>query len=185
MNIYYYVFIIMGIIILYGFITYNGFIKLINQVEEAYSTMDIYLKKRWDLLPNLVDVVKGYAKHEKETLSKIVELRNSIKSYDSLDENEKITTNKKINTEVNRLMAIVEDYPELKANSNFLELQKELSNIEDEIAQSRKYYNAVVRNYNNKVATIPSNLIAKLFNFSKKNMYEIKNSEKNDVKVDM
>ena len=120
----------------------------------------IFTWKRWDLIPNIVQVVKRYAKHEKDTLK----------------ENEQMSGG------LIRLMALAEAYPDLKANDNFLSLQKDLSSIEDEIAQSRKYYNAVVRNFNNKVEMIPSNIVAKMLGYKPKTMFEANASEKENVK---
>ena len=135
--------------------------------------------KRWDSIPNIVQVVKRYAKLEKDTLKEIVELRNSVKSYDKLSDEEKIRANEQMS---GRLMALTEAYPDLKANDNFLSLQKDLSSIEDEIAQSRKYYNAVVRNFNNKVEMIPSNIVAKMLGYKPKIMFEANASERENVK---
>lgn len=138
--------------------------------------------KRWDLIPNIVQVVKRYAKLEKDTLKEIVELRNSVKSYDKLSDEEKIRANEQMSGGLIRLMALAEAYPDLKANDNFLSLQKDLSSIEDEIAQSRKYYNAVVRNFNNKVEMIPSNIVAKMLGYKPKIMFEANASERENVK---
>ena len=171
--------------VLYFIITYNKLIKLNNETKEGFSTMDVYLKKRWDLIPNIVQVVKGYAKHEKDTLKEIVELRNSVKSYDKLTDEEKIKTNEQMSNGLNRLMALVEAYPDLKANDNFLSLQSDLSGIEDEIAQARKYYNAVVRNFNNKVEMIPSNIVAKILGYKSKSMFEANANERENVKVEL
>ena len=177
--------IIFLLIFLYFLLVYNKLVKLNNNVKEAFSTMDVYLKKRWDLIPNLVETVKGYAKHEKETLKEIVELRNSIKSYDKLSDDEKIKTNQDLGNRLNKLLVIAESYPELKANDNYINLQNNLSNIEDEIAQSRKYYNAVIREFNNKVEMIPSNIIAKLLGYKSKKMYEIDNEKRENIKVNL
>ena len=171
------------ILLLLVFSTYNSFVKLNNKVEEAFSTMDVYLKKRWDLIPNIVETVKGYAKHEKDTLKEIVAVRNG--DYDKLSQDEKIKTNEQINRGVSRLMALAESYPNLKANENFLSLQTELSGIEDEIAQSRKYYNAVVREYNDKVEMIPSNIVAKTLGYKTKEMFIANENEKKAVKVSL
>ena len=178
------IYIIMGlviVIILYVFITYNKLVKYNNYVKEAFSTMDVYLKKRWDLIPNIVETVKGYAKHEKDTLKDIVTVRNG--DYDKLSQDEKIKTNEQINRGISRLLALAENYPDLKANENFLSLQAELSGIEDEIAQSRKYYNAVVREFNDKVEMIPSNIVAKTLGYNSKEMFIAEESEKKSVKV--
>ena len=164
--------VIIVLCILYVAITYNKLVKLNNETKEGFSTMDVYLKKRWDLIPNIVEVVEGYAKHEKETLKEIVDMRNSVKSYDNLSDEQKIKTNKQITEGITKLMALAEAYPDLKANTNFLSLQQSLSEIEDEIAQSRKYYNAVVKNYNNKVEMIPSNIVAKILGYKSKTMFE-------------
>jgi LemA protein len=145
--------------------------------------MDVYLKKRWDLIPNIVETVKAYANYEKETLEKVIELRNN--NYDNMSDNEKIEKNKELTKSINKIIALAESYPNLKANENFLSLNDQLSKIEDEIAESRKYYNAVVRNYNNKVEMIPSNIVASIMKFKTKEMYEIDSNKKNNVKVEI
>ena len=182
----YVLWIVIAIVVLCGLyivLTFNKLIRLNNEVREAFSVMDVYLKKRWDLVPNIVETVKGYAKHEKDTLKEVVEMRNSIKSYDSLSSDEKIKTNEEIMDRITRLMALAESYPDLKANENFLDLQHSLKSIEDEIAQSRKYYNAVVRIYNNKVEMVPSNIIAKMFGYKTKLMFQINEEERTSVEV--
>lgn len=173
--------IVLVICIVYYFTTYNNLVKLNNKVKESFATMDVYLKKRWDLIPNIVETVKGYAKHEKDTLKEIVSARNG--NYDNLSQEEKIKTNEQINRGISKLMALAENYPDLKANENFLSLQSELSSIEDEIAQSRKYYNAVVRDYNNEVEMIPSNIVAKILGYKSKEMFIAEENEKESVKV--
>ena len=179
-------YIIIGIILLviiYIFVTYNNLVQANNIVKEAFSTMDIYLKKRWDLIPNLVEVVKGYAKHEQGTLSKIAELRASI--YDNMPVNQKLDVNEKLTHGISSIMAIAENYPELKANENFSQLSKELVKIEDEIANSRKYYNGAVRILNNTIQMFPSNIVASIFNFKIANMFEADTEEKNNIKVEL
>lgn len=177
--------IIIGIVIIicliYFLAMFNKFIRLRNRVNESFATMDVYLKKRWDLIPNLVEVVKGYSKHENETLKEIVSLRNT--AYDDMTDAEKIATNKKVNSELNKIMLLAEAYPELKASTNFLNLSHELTTIEDEIAQSRKYYNAVVRDYNNKVEMIPSNIVAALMGLKTEPMFVASLEEREEVKV--
>lgn len=173
--------IILVICVVYYFCTYNNLVKLNNKAKESFATMDVYLKKRWDLIPNIVETVKGYAKHEKDTLKEIVSARNG--NYDNLSQEEKIKTNEQINRGISKLMALAESYPDLKANENFLSLQSELSSIEDEIAQSRKYYNAVVRDYNNEVEMIPSNIVAKTLGYKSKEMFIAEENEKKSVKV--
>lgn len=169
------------ILLVYSFSTYNSFVKLSNQVKEAFSTMDVYLKKRWDLIPNIVEVVKGYAKYEKETLKEIVELRNC--TYNKMSNSEKVDTNNKLSNELSKLMAIAENYPDLKASENFRDLSNQLSKVEEDIANSRKYYNGAVRVYNNKVQMFPSNLIASMFRYKKQKMFEIGSNEKENIKV--
>ena len=180
------VYIIVGIVILiigYVLVLYNSFIKLNNSVNEAFSTMDVYLKKRWDLIPNLVEVVKGYAKHEKEALEQIISMRST--NYDGMKTDEKIKENQKTTKEISKIMALAEAYPELKANEHFKDLSKQLTTVEDEIAQSRKYYNANVKLFNNKVEMFPSNIVAKLFGYNRKNMFEASETERENVKVEL
>ena len=174
---------IVVVLLLFIFITYNKLIKLNNKVKEAFSTMDVYLKKRWDLIPNIVETVKGYAKHENQTLEDVIKLRSM--NYENMPENEKISNNEKLTQGINRIMALAESYPELKANENFKQLSNELTKVEEDIATARKYYNATVRDYNNKVEMFPSNLIAKLFGYKTKNMFEISNDERENVKVEV
>ena len=162
---------------------YNNFVKMKNKIEEAFATMDVYLKKRWDLVPNLVNTVKGYAEHEKSTFDAITKLRS--KSYDSMSANEKVETNKALGGMLGILIATAEAYPELKANQNFLELQKNLNELENDIADSRKYYNGCVRQMNTAVESFPSNIIAGMFHFEKYRMYEVDDaSERQNVVVD-
>ena len=168
---------------IYIFVTYNSLIKSKNYVKEAFSTMDVYLKKRWDLVPNLVEVVKAYAKHEEETFKSVAKLRAN--SYENMSLNNKITLNEEIKTGISKIMAISENYPELKANENFMQLSSELIQIEDDIENSRKYYNGTVRDYNNKIQMFPSNIVAKIFGYKIENMFEANAEEKNNVKVDL
>ena len=174
---------IVVILCIYVFLSYNGFVKLNNSVKEAFSTMDVYLKKRWDLIPNIVESVKGYAKHERDTLESVFQLRNS--AYDKMSQDDKITANDQITGALSKLMALSESYPDLKANQNFLDLSSQLAKIEDDIANARKYYNAVVKNMNNKVQMFPSNIISKLFGFHEQKMFEISEKEKENVKVEL
>lgn len=179
-------YIVIGVIVLvalYVLIQYNSFVKLRNMVKEAFSTMDVYLKKRWDLVPNLVEVVKGYMQHESSVLEEIVKLRNS--SYDNMSQSDKIDTNQQLSSRLYKIMAVAENYPDLKASQNFSDLSHQLSKIEDEIANSRKYYNAVVRNLNTKIEMFPSNIVAKMFNFELSKMFEASETERTNVKVDL
>ena len=170
------------ILLLLVFTTYNSFVKLSNGVKEAFSTMDVYLKKRWDLIPNIVETVKGYAKHEKETLEGVIKLRNG--AYDKMSDDEKIKANQELSKGITKIMALVESYPDLKANENFKDLNNQLTKAEDEIANSRKYYNGTVREYNNKVQMFPSNIVAMIFGYKTKNMFEVNEEERQNVKVD-
>ena len=161
---------------------YNKIVKLNNRVKDAFSTMDVYLKKRWDLIPNMVETVKGYAKHENNTLKEVVALRNA--SYSTLSDEDKIKTNAQLSAGITKIMALAESYPELKADQNFIHLSSELSKIETDIANSRKYYNGVVREFNNNVEIFPNNILAKLFNFEAKTMFVVDEAERQNVKVE-
>ena len=172
---------IVVLIIIYAIALYNSLIKLNNKVKEAFSTMDVYLKKRWDLIPNLVETVKGYAQHEKDTLKEVVELRNS--AYNNMSNEEKIKTNEQLSNSLGKIMALAEAYPDLKANENFKDLSNQLSKIEDDIANSRKYYNGVIRNYNNKVEMFPNSIFTGLFGYKSKTMFEANANERENVKI--
>lgn len=172
---------IIVLILIYFGVTYNSFVKLSNTVKEAFSTMDVYLKKRWDLIPNIVGTVKGYAKHEKSTLKEIIELRNS--TYDNMSANEKVDVNNKLSQGINKLMAIAEAYPDLKANENFKDLSQQLTKVEDDIANSRKYYNGAVRIFNDKVQMFPSNIVAGILGFKEQKMFEASENERENVQV--
>ena len=174
---------IIVLILIYFGITYNSLVKLSNTVKEAFSTMDVYLKKRWDLIPNIVETVKGYAKYEKSTLKEIIELRNS--AYDNMTVNEKVDMNNKLSQEINRIMAISESYPDLKANESFKDLSKQLTKIEDDIANSRKYYNGTVRIFNNKVQMFPSNIVARVLGYKEQKMLEVNETERKNVQVNL
>lgn len=171
------------LIIIYAFILYNNFISLDNKVKEAFSTMDVYLKKRWDLIPNLVETVKGYAKYEEETLTKVTKLRNTV--YNKMTNDEKIINNEELSSDVSKIMALKESYPELKANENFIDLSNKLTKIEDDIANARKYYNGTVRIYNNKVQMFPNNIFAKLFGYKPKRMFEASLEDKQNIRIDL
>ncbi len=161
---------------------YNGFVKSKNNCEEGYSTMDVYLKKRYDLVPNLVETVKGYAKHESETFEKVVKARSMVGSATTVEE--RAEAENQLTGTLKSLFAVAEAYPELQANQNFMDLQNQLQTLEGEIAESRKYYNATVKTYNNKVEMFPSNLIATVFHFERKPMFEVNSAEeRQNVKV--
>ena len=173
---------IVVVLLLFVLSIYNGFVTLNNKVEEAFATMDVYLKKRWDLIPNIVETVKGYAKHEKDTLKEVINLRNG--AYDKMSNEEKVEANQKISQGISKIMALAESYPDLKANENFKDLSNELSKIEEDIANSRKYYNATVRQFNTKAQMFPTNIVANMFNFKSKKMFEATENERENVKVE-
>jgi len=170
-------------LLVYVIFAYNSFIKLINKVKEAFATMDVYLKKRWDLIPNIVEAVKGYAKHEKETLEDVTKIRSY--AYSNLSESDKIDVNEQLSAGMSKLMVVAEKYPDLKANQNFLQLSNQLSQVENDIAFARKYYNATVRNLNNQVQMFPSNIIAGLFHFKEQKMFEAFETERQVVNINI
>ena len=172
------IWIIIGIIIVLALIfvgMYNSFIKLKNSCDEAYSTMDVYLKKRFDLIPNLVETVKGYAAHEKETLQNVIAARNNLQNASTTEE--KLAGENALQGTLKTLFAVAEAYSDLKANTNFLDLQDQLKGVENDIANSRKYYNAVVKQFNTKCEMFPSNIIAGICHFEKKPMFEVDSAE--------
>ena len=166
-----------------GFIAgYNSLVRSKNMVEEAFSTMDVYLKKRFDLIPNLVETVKGYAKHESETLEKTIAARNAAANAGNLED--RMQNEVALSGAVRSILALAENYPDLKANTSFLDLQGQLQKVEEDISNSRKYYNAIVRKFNNLAMTIPTNIIASIFHFEKQPMFEVADAvERESVKV--
>lgn len=174
--------VIIGSIILITIIMYNELIKLKNLGNEAFATMDVYLKKRTDLIPNLVSIVKGYASHEKETFERIVVARNQTFSSTSIEERQ--ASENALSGTLKSLFALSENYPDLKANAQFLELQQQLQKTEEDIANSRKYYNAVVKKMNTKVETIPFNLVAMVGGFKPMSYFVIEIEERNGVTVE-
>jgi len=169
------------IILLWGISAYNNFVKLRNMVREAFSTMDVYLKKRFDLIPNLVETVKGYAKHEQATLEKVIAARNAAASASTTEE--RLASENMLTGTLKTLFAVAEAYPDLKANVNFMDLQNQLQSLENEIASSRKYYNAIVRDYNIKTESFPSAIIAGMFGFRREPLFEIAGEERQNVQV--
>ena len=177
---------IIGIIIVLVFIyfltTYNGLVTLRNKVKNQKSQIDVELKRRFDLIPNLVETVKGYAKHEKNTLEDVIKARNS---YVTADKNtaQALEADSALTGALTKLFALSESYPDLKSNTNFMSLQNELSNIEQKIVYSRQFYNDSVLKLNNKVEMFPSNIIAGMYNFKKEDFFEAAKSERENVKV--
>ena len=159
----------------------NKFNTMKVKIEEANAGIDVALQKRYDTLTKLVDVVKGYAKHEKATLEEVTKLRNSV--YDNMSNDDKIKTNEQLAEDIPKIMALAESYPDLKASESFKDLSKQLTKVEDDIANSRKYYNGVVRMFNNKVEMVPNNIFAILFGYRPKAMFQASENERDNVKV--
>lgn len=171
------------ICIIWFICTNNNFIKKRNDIDEAFSTMDVYMKKRYDLVPNLVSTIKGYCKHEKETFESVVNARNKALSAEGT--NEKVKAESEFSGQLSKLLALSESYPEIKANTNFLDLQNQLQAIETEIANSRKYYNACVKIYNVKLQVFPSSIVANMKKYTKYEMFQITNAiERENVKIE-
>jgi len=163
------------VIALFFITTYNGLVKYKNWVKESWSQIDVQLKRRHDLIPNLVNTVKGYAKHESETLEKIVQARNQLVSGTP---QERMDADQEIQGALKSIFALQEAYPDLKANQNFLDLQNELTETENKVAYSRQLYNSTVANYNIKRESFPSNIIASIFSFKKKDLLDIPEAER-------
>ena len=149
---------------------YNGLVKLRNNRENAFANIDVQLKQRFDLVPQLVSTVKGYASHEKDVLEKVTAARAAAMSASTIDE--KVAADKAMSSALSGLKVSLEAYPELKANQNFLQLQTELSDIENKLAAARRFFNSATREYNNACEVFPSNIIAGMFHFSRAAMYE-------------
>jgi len=161
---------------------YNSLITIRNKVEEAFSTMDVYLVKRYDLIPNLVETVKGYAKHESGTFEAVIKARNMAQSSGSVEE--KIANENVLAGTLGKLFALAEAYPDLKANTNFMDLQAQLKVLEEDVANARKYYNGAVRQYNTQIQVFPTNILANMFKFTKKPLFEVEEeSQRKAVKV--
>ena len=160
---------------------YNGLVKLRNRTQEAWSDIDVQLKRRYDLIPNLVETVKGYASHEKETFLKVTEARNMAMQAKTPED--KAKAENMLTSTLKTLFAVAENYPELKANENFMQLQDELSDTENKISSSRRFYNGNVRDFNTKIEVFPNNMIAGMLGFKKFEYFEIADSERKNVKV--
>ena len=173
--------VVLVLLILYVISTYNGLVSLRNKKDDQWSQIDVQLKRRADLIPNLVEIVKGYAKHESETLEKVIEARNTYMTAKTPEEEMKASG--EVTQALNKLLALSEAYPELKANENFLGLQKDVSDTEDKISYARQFYNDSVLTYNNKVQMFPSNLVAGMFHFTKATFYEVSDSDKEEPKI--
>lgn len=170
-----------GLLIIYIWSLYNGLIGLKNQIEEAWSQIDVQLKRRSDLIPNLVESVKGYAKHEKGLFTEVTRARSAV--MDAKTPAKMAAASDVLSGVLGRLIAVAENYPQLKANENFLQLQKELSDTEDKVAYSRQYYNTTVKDFNVKIQTFPNNMLAGTFGFKTREYFEAGESERKAVKV--
>lgn len=179
------IFIIVLVIIVlllgYFIVTYNGLVSLKNKVEDSWSQIDVVLKNRNDLIPNLVETVKGYTKHEKETLNDVITARNKATKANNPEDEMKAA--EEVTQALGRLFAIAESYPDLKANQNFLDLQSKLNEVEEKIRFSRQFYNDTVLTYKNKLEMFPSNIVANLFGFKPKAFFEATEEERKNVQV--
>ena len=177
---------ILAIIVIWLIFTYNGLIRSKNQVDEATSDIDVQLKRRYDLIPNLVETVKGYMTHERETLVKLTEARTAamaVSSNPSTSLADKERAENMLSGTLKTLFAVTENYPELKASQNFLQLQDEISDTENKIQASRRFYNGNVRDFNTKIQVFPTNLIANLLQFKKYEFFQAAEGERQNVQV--
>ena len=172
---------IIVIILLWFVMTYNSLVGLRNKVKDQWAQIDVQLKRRADLIPNLVETVKGYAKHEKSTFEEVVKARNAINNASTKEEEMK--ANGELSQVVSRLFALAESYPELKANQNFISLQNDLTEAEDKISLMRQFYNDTVLSYNNKVQTIPSNIVANICHFKEETFFKVDEKDREVPKV--
>lgn len=168
--------------IIYIVLAFNRLTTLLNSVKKYWSQVDVLLKQRADLIPNIVNTVKGYSKHEQDTLTNVISARNEMLNATSKEE--EMNANKKMNNSINRLLALQEDYPELKADKNYMSLHNDLRQLEDEIADARNRYNNSVLKYKNKLEIFPSNVIASIFNFKPELFFQIDDEEKDNPKVE-
>lgn len=172
----------LALLALYLISFFNGLVQLRVKTEEAWADIDTFLKQRYDMIPNLVEMVKGYMKHEKETLENVTKYRAMV--ADAGNMKERAEADNMLSSTLKTLFAVAENYPDLKANENFLKLQGDLTGLEDSLQKSRRYYNATIRDYNTKVQMFPGNLFAGVFGFVKKEFFEAAGDERENVKVD-
>jgi LemA protein len=173
--------VLIGLVVVWVIFLFNGLIKLKNRVEEAWSDIDVQLKRRYDLIPNLIETVKGYAKHEREVLESVTEART--RAMGAQDTKDQVEAENMLSETLKSLFAVSENYPDLKSNENFLELQRELSDTENKIQASRRFYNGNVRDFNTKIQTFPNNMIAGTLNFNEKEFFEAGEEEKKNIEV--
>ena len=171
------------VLVIWVIASYNGLVRKRNQVDASWAQIDVQLKRRYDLIPNLVETVKGYAAHEKGTLDAVIQARNSAVAASNADPAARAQADNAVTQTLGRLFALAEAYPNLKANENFAALQGELTNTEDRIAYSRQFYNSAVQTYNNATQTIPTNIIAGMMNFKTKEYFETQGDERGPVRV--
>jgi len=174
--------IVLVVVIMWIIGTYNGLITLKNRVDEAWSDIDVQLKRRYDLIPNLLNTVKGYASHEKEVFEKVTQARTMAMNAGTAEA--KAGAENMLSGALKSLFAVAEAYPDLKANQNFLELQRELTDTEDKIQASRRFYNGNARDFNIKIEIFPSNIVAGMLHFTKRDFFEAGESERENVKVE-
>ena len=172
---------VVALVVLYVVSQYNTLVVLRNKVRDQWSQIDVQLKRRFDLIPNLVETVKGYAKHEKETFEAVVNARNSFNAATTPEAEMKASN--ELSGAITKLFALAESYPELKANNNFTDLQNQLKETEDKISYARQFYNDNVMNLNNKIEMFPSNIVAKLFGFKLEPFFEANDVERQNVSV--
>jgi LemA protein len=172
---------VVAVLVLWIISSYNGLVKLRNRVRDQWAQIDVQLKRRFDLIPNLVETVKGYTKHESETLENVVKARNTYLSATTPEA--QMEANGELTQAISKLFALTEAYPDLKANTNFVKMQDDLKETEDKISYARQFYNDTVLRYNNKVETIPTNIIAGLFGFKKEAFFEAQGAERENVQV--
>ena len=175
------VLVLLLLIVLFVIISYNSLVKLRNKVRDQFSQIDVQLKKRSDLIPNLVETVKGYAKHESETLENVMKARNTYLSSSSASD--KVNASNELTGALSKLFALAESYPDLKANTNFENLQNQLKDVEEKISYARQFYNDTVLMYNNAVEVFPKNIIASMFGFKKESFFKAEEKERENVKV--
>jgi LemA protein len=166
------------VIILWCIAMYNGLVSDKQKLEEGASGIDVQLKRRNDLIPNLLEAVKGYMSHEKDLLAKVTELRTQSQSLAGKTIADRASTESQLSGALANVFAVAENYPDLKANTNFIELQRSLNEIEDQLQLARRYYNGTARNYNTRVQSFPGNIVAAKFNFKTTNYFEIEEGEK-------
>lgn len=173
--------IIAAVLILWIVLLFNGLVRLKNQVKNAWAQIDVQLKRRADLIPNLIETVKGYAKHEKSTFNEVTKARTSLMNAKTVEG--KAKANNMLEETLKSLFAVAEAYPDLKANTNFLQLQEELSGTENKVAYARQFYNDIVMRFNTKIQTFPNNVFANMLGFSEEKAFEATTQERKNVKV--